>query len=164
MTPASCSRRSLLKVGALVATPLAAAPVAAAVDGTSARLEDERALRRLHGRLLHGINTGDRDTIAQLFADPARAGIDPAVRQIAADPVGGDDDLLAFDGDGRGASTRFPCSVELASAIPQDCTLARMAHLQGGGFVRRVERRVLTMRCVRTKKGWVIARLDFAAV
>ena len=50
----------------------------------------------------------------------------------------------------------------LENAIAQDCTLARMAHAQGGGFVRRTERRVLNAEYVKTSGVWAIAKVEFA--
>ncbi|MGC2506997.1 MAG: hypothetical protein WA369_10075, partial [Candidatus Acidiferrales bacterium] len=75
------TRRSFLKGGALLAAPLAAAMPAAMVadDGTKARLaklENEAAIRALHQAWLRSIDTGARDEVASLFADPTRAALD----------------------------------------------------------------------------------------
>jgi hypothetical protein len=54
--------------------------------------------------------------------------------------------------------------VEIETTIAQDCTLARMAHAQGGGFVRRTERRVLIVEYVKAAGAWAIAKVEFASV
>jgi len=160
------TRRSFLKVGALAAAPLAAAASAEALaaDRQTARLqalEDEAAVRDLHQAWLRRINAGDAKEAARLFADPRRAAAPEGVRSIAADHAA-EPDLLELAADGRSASGRFHCVVETEAAIPRDCTLAQMAHAQGGGFVRRAERRVLKAAYVKAGGGWAIARLELA--
>jgi hypothetical protein len=166
------TRRSFLKSGALLAAPLAAAVPAALVadDGLRARLarlEDEAAIRALHQGWLRRINVragaGAGDTVAPLFADAEGAKSDQAVRNIAADHAG-EPDAIEIAADGESAIGRFQCAVEIESAIAQDCTLARMAHAQGGGFVRRTERRVLKVEYVKADGAWAIAKVDFASI
>ena len=146
------SRRNFLKAGALLATPLAAAvPVAASADeGLKARLaqlEDEAAIRLLHRQWLQHFNAG-----AQQDAD--------GVCTIAADG-GWDPEAVTLSGDRARAC--FACTVEIATAIAQDCTLGQMAHAQGNGSVRRTERRVVDADYVRTPKGWALARAELRA-
>ena len=175
------TRRSFLKSGALLAAPLAAAVPAAVMadDGMKARLarlEDEAAIRALHQAWLRRINTrGDDVTTADdvirgagaafapLFADAEGAAADQMVRSIAADHVG-EPDVIDIAADGKSAIGRFQCAVEIESAIAQDCTLARMAHAQGGGFVRRTERRALKVEYVKADGAWAIAKVDFASI
>jgi hypothetical protein len=160
----SSTRRSFLKSGALLAAPLAAAVPAAVIAGDGlkarlARLEDEAAIRNLHLTWLRRINTGETGAAAQLFTDPGRAAFDPAVRSIAADHSG-QPDAIELAADGKSAAGRFHCAVETETALAQDCTLARMAHAQGGGFVRRTERCVLNVEYVKASGAWAIAKVE----
>jgi hypothetical protein len=84
------------------------------------------------------------------------------VRSIAADHAG-EPDAIDLAADGKSAIGRFQCAVEIENAIAQDCTLARMAHAQGGGFVRRTERRTLKVEYVKADGAWAIAKVDFAS-
>lgn len=158
------TRRSFLKGGALLAAPLAAAVPAALVadDGMRARLarlEDEAAIRALHQSWLRQINTGaDEVTGAGSAVAP-----DQAVRSIAADHAG-EPDAIEIAADGKSAIGRFQCAVEIENAIAQDCTLARMAHAQGGGFVRRTECRALKVEYVKADGAWAIAKVGFASI
>ena len=162
------TRRSLLKGGALLAAPLAGVGAAAAVaeqdhKARLARLEDEAAIRTLHQTWLRRINTGAVDDAAQLFAEPARARFDRDVRSLAADHAGAPD-AIAISADGQSATGRFHFTAEIETEIPQDCTLAQMAHAQGGGFVRTTERRLLKADYVKAAGAWAIARIELAAV
>ena len=171
---ANSTRRSFLKSGALLAVPLAATvPAAVMADeglkARLARLEDEAAIRQLHQTWLRRINTraddttGEGDATTQLFADPKGAAFNQSVRSIAADHTG-QLDAIEVAADGKSAAGRFQCAVEIETMITQDCTLARMAHAQGGGFVRRTERRVLKVEYVKDSGGWAIAKVEFALV
>lgn len=167
-TNTTSTRRSFLKRGALLAAPLAAAVPAAVLadDGLKARLarlEDEAAIRELHQAWLRRINTGAGDAATPLVADPEGTAFDQAVRSIAADHAG-QPDAIEVAADGKSAAGRFPCTVEIETSIAQDCTLARMAHAQGGGFVRRTERRVLKVEYVKASGAWAIAKVEFASV
>ena len=166
------TRRSFLKGSALLAAPLAAAVPAALVadDGLKARLaqlEDEAAIRELHQTWLRRINTrtehstGAADAATQLFADLEPAAFDKALRGIAADHAG-ELDVIEVAADGKSAVGRFHCNVDFETALAQDCTLARMAHAQGGGFVRRTERRVLNVDYVKASGAWAIKKIEFA--
>jgi hypothetical protein len=167
-TDNTSTRRSFLKRGAVLAVPLAAAAPAAimADDGLKARLarlEDEAAIRELHQTWLRRINTRADGTATPLFGDPEGTAFDQAVRSIAADHAG-EPDAIEIAADGKRAAGRFPCAVEIETAIAQDCTLAQMARAQGGGFVRRTERRVLKVEYVKAVGAWAIAKVEFALV
>ena len=167
-TSTTSTRRSFLKRGALLAAPLAAAAPAAVmtdngVKARLARLEDEAAIREVHQTWLRRINVGAGYAVTPLFADPDSAAFDQAVRSIAADHAG-QPDAIEVAADGKSAAGRFQCAVEIETTIAQDCTLARMAHAQGGGFVRRTERRVLNVEYVKTSGAWAIAKAEFAPV
>jgi hypothetical protein len=167
------TRRSFLKRSALLAAPLAAAAPAAimADDGLKARLarlEDEAAIRELHETWLRQVNTNADDTAGArdptpLFADAEGAAFGQSVRSIAADHAG-EPDAIEIAADGKSASGRFHCAVEIETKIAQDCTLARMAHAQGGGFVRWTERRVLKIAYVKASGAWAIAKIELRPV
>ena len=82
------------------------------------------------------------------------------MRGIAADHAG-QPDAIEVAADGQSAAGRFHCAVEIETAIAQDCTLARMAHAQGGGFIRRTECRVLKVEYVKASGAWAIAKVEF---
>jgi TAT (twin-arginine translocation) pathway-exported protein len=163
---ATSSRRSFLKGGAVLAAPLAVAVPAAFIadDGLKARLarlEDEAAVRELHQTWMRRINTGAGDAATTpLFANREGTSFNQALRSIAPDHAG-QPDAIEIAADGKNAAGRFPSTVELETRIAQDCTLARMAHAQGGGFVRRTERRVLKVEYVKASGVWAIARVEF---
>ena len=158
------SRRSILKGGALLAAPLAVVSTTAAVAGDAhksrlARLEDETAIRDLHQAWLRRVNTGPREDAELLFADPRRAALDKTVSSIAADHAG-EPDAIELAPDGKSAAGRFSCTVEVATELPKDSTLAQMAHAQGGGIVRLTERRLLNVVYVKVDGAWAIATVE----
>src|SRR5208282_2486403 len=112
----------------------------------------EAAIRELHQTWLRRINTrtGDASAATPLFADAEGTAyaLDRAVRSIAADHAG-QPDAIEVAAEGQSATGRFQCAVEIETTIARDCTLAQMAHAQGGGFVRRTERRVLNVEYVK---------------
>ncbi len=160
------TRRSFLKGGALFAAPLAAATPAAVLanDGLRARLaklEDETAIREIHQTWLRQVNAGAA-AAAPRIAGPQGMACDQIVRQIAADHTG-EPDTIEITAGGRSAAGRFHCTVETEIAIAQDSTLAQMAHAQGGGFVRRTERRELRVEYAKTGGAWAIAKVEFVS-
>jgi hypothetical protein len=165
-TDSTSTRRSFLKRGAVLATPLAVGlPASVMADeglkARLARLEDEAAIRELHQKWMRQISTGALDQAASPYARPEVAKFDQTVRGIAPDHSGQPEALEVAAG-GTSAVGRFDCAVEIAAAIVQDCTLAQMAHAQGGGFVRRTERRVLRVEYAKTSGAWAIAKVEFA--
>ena len=155
------TRRSFLKSGALLAAPLVPAAVMAGDDlhARVARLENEAAIRDLHQAWLRRINTGAGDAERPIVS--SESPLNHAVRSITAAHTG-EPDAIDIAPDGNSAIGRFYCAVEMETEIPQDCTLARMAHVQGGGFVRRNERRVLHVEYVKASGAWAIAKVEFA--
>jgi hypothetical protein len=156
-----------LKSSAVLAAPLAATVPAAlmAEDGLKARLarlEDEAAIRELHQIWLRRVNDGS-GAAKPLFADAEGTAFDQTVRSITADHAG-QPDVIEVASDGKSATGRFPCAVEIETTIAQDCTLAQMARAQGGGFVRRTERRVLKVEYAKASGAWAIAKVEFALV
>lgn len=160
------TRRSFLKGGAVIASPLAVAGAPALAAGDDrlarlARLEDEAAIRALHRSLIGHINGGAHEAAAQLFATPRAAALDAAIRTIAVDH-GGEADRIEIAADGRSAAGRFACLVETGTMLPMDNTLAQMAHAQGTGSISETSRAVMTVGYIRTEQGWAIARLNVA--
>jgi hypothetical protein len=155
------NRRSFLKAGAVLSAPFAAAPmVAFAGDETKARLvrlEDENAIRTLHQTWLRSINAGTADK-----KDLAQSMGGDKIRSIVSDQMGPPDDIK-LAANGTAATGRFHCTVEIETPIAKNCTLARMAHLQGGGFLRRNESRVLAVSYAKSGNAWSIAQVGFAA-
>lgn len=162
----TATRRSFLKVGAIMATPFAAAVpvVAMASDGQRqrlARLEDEGAIRELQQSWLRRFNAGAVDEAARLVGGHRKIVLDDGLRSIVADhatePLG-----IEVAENGARATGKLECIVEIETELARDCTLAMMAHAQGSGFVRTTERRVLSADYVKSDKGWTIARLELA--
>lgn len=154
------TRRMFLKGGALLAGPIAAASVPAlalakepGADELSARLErleDEAAIREVHQSWLRQINAGQ-----------GMALIGGSVTRVTAHPAGSAD-RIEIAADGRRASGRFDCAVELARALPTDSTLAQMAHAQGSGMVRTTERRMLEVEYLKVAGAWTMQRVGAA--
>jgi hypothetical protein len=165
-TNTASTRRSFLKRGALLVAPLAAAAVPAAVIADNplkarvARLENEAAIRKLHQRWLRGIHAGADDARLPRCKSEEGPDFQHQVRRIAADHAG-QPDVVELAADGKSAIGRFPCVVEIETAISQDCTLSQMAHAQGGGFLRRTEHRVLNVEYVKHSGSWAIAKSEF---
>jgi hypothetical protein len=150
------TRRWFLKVGAIAAAPLAAAGSAMAMEDEArkarlARLEDEAAIRALHHDWLRRVNAGDRE----------EAAVEASVRSLRPDLDAGTD-AIELAPDGRRASGRFHLIAEAETALPKDCTLAQMAHVQGEGVVRRSEQRVLKAEYVKAGDAWAIAKAELS--
>ena len=145
------TRRTLLKGGALLAAPVAvpaAAAVASSAGPFSAPRDDEAAIRRLHQDWLRRINRGDAEVTG---AETIHA-LTPDHR--------GEPDRIGVAADGRRATGRFHCTVELGTELPRNSTLGQMAHAQGTGHVRRTEQRVLDVDYAKGERGWTIARIE----
>jgi hypothetical protein len=160
------TRRSFLKVGAVLAAPLAAViPVAArASDDSKARLatlEDEGAIRELQQSWLRRFNAGAADEAAKLSGGRHKIALDSGLRSIVADHAAEPLGITVADGGNRASGT-LTCIVEHETELEQDCTLAMMAHHQGAGFVRTSERRLLRAEYAKSAKGWTIAKLELA--
>jgi hypothetical protein len=145
------SRRSFLKVGAVLATPVGAVAVpaiAAAADSSEARLaklESEAAIRGLHQQWVRGINRGADRNIIAIVADHA-----------------GEPDLLQLSADGTRATGRYHCVIETVTELEPDCTLTQMKLAQGEHVVRDRARRVVVADYVRGEAGWAIGKVTLA--
>ncbi|OYX08992.1 MAG: hypothetical protein B7Z08_07015 [Sphingomonadales bacterium 32-68-7] len=157
-------RRSFLKHGAMVAAPIAAVAVPSAAlaadDGSRAklaRLQDERAIEALHRSFLRQIN-GAGDCAALVTSSDAVA-FEPGLRAIAEDHA--HDTQIVLADDGRSASGRCACTVELATEFTGDTTIERMARFEGQGSHRHEEPRVLATEFVKAADGWRISSARF---
>jgi len=163
MSENKTDRRSFLKTGALVATPLvAAAPVAALAADDSrarlARLEDERAIEALQRKFLRYLNgTGD---CGELIASSDAVDLGEGLRAIAEDMA--HDPVLELAEDGLTARARCACRVERETEFTGDSTIERMARFEGQGSHRFAEERVLATEFVKGRDGWRIARARLA--
>ena len=151
------TRRMFLKGGALIAAPVAAASVHAVVpveDGLNVRikhLEDEAAIREAHRAWLRQVNASGHDAL-----------LEDTVRRIIADDAGAAD-RIEIAANGRSAVGYFDHMVEAEAPLPEDCTLAQMAHVQGTGTLRRTERRMLTVEFAKACGTWSIVEVRAAA-
>jgi hypothetical protein len=148
------NRRSFLKAGAIVASPVVAmAPVAALADDGSrarlARLEDERAIEALHRAFLRNAD-GTRDKFA----------LGEGLSSIAGEPTA--ETMIELAEDGCTATARHACRIERQTEFTVQSTLERMARFQGQGSHRHEEHRVLATELVKDKDGWRIARAHLA--
>ncbi len=147
------TRRTFLKGSALLAAPLAAASVSAAaladeeLQAHVRCLENEAAIRDLHQAYLRQVNAGERGAL-----------LDRTVRRIVADHAGAPD-RIEIAADGQSAVGYFECTVVAETLLATDCTLAQMAHAQGGGSIVHTERRLLTAGYTKASGAWKIARL-----
>jgi hypothetical protein len=159
------TRRSFLKSGTILAVPLGAVAAPAAVmadDELKARLEQLEnlaAIRELHQGWLRSINTGIGRVEEAQPAGRSTANFDSGLRSVATDHSGLPDAIEVAE-DGRSAVGRFHCRVETETSIAPDCTLAQMAHEQGGGLIRRTESRVVKVEYAKTSGSWSIATVQ----
>lgn len=162
------TRRSFFgRAGAALVAPLAATPVArddasGTLAARVAELEDVNAIRMLQRAFARSVSSGSGDEWAALFAEPAAAHVEPGIRRIAIDALG-EGDLVELQGDGK-AVAHSHCTVESAVPIDSTCTLVEMARLQGEGVIRRTERRLLEIACVKRDGDWKIAQAVFRTV
>jgi hypothetical protein len=153
----TATRRMFLKCGALLAGPIAAASVPAMAlakdqvdDGLNARLrrlEDEAAIREVHQSWLRQVNAG-----------AGMALIGASVTRVIADHAGSAD-RIEIAADGRRATGRFDCAVDLETLLPDDSTLGQMAHAQGSGMLRTTARLVLTVEYLKIAGAWTIEKV-----
>lgn len=152
------NRRAFLKSSALIAAPIAAvaAPgVAFAGDGSAARLarlEDERAIAAVHREFL-------RTGAAKTVRGKAKQG--ETVRRVDPDPEA-DPAPIEFADDGKRATTRQKCTVQLASDFTGDTTLEQMARLQGTAKAKRSKRCVILAHYRKQGSEWALQSAEMA--
>jgi hypothetical protein len=164
-SPSATDRRSFLKTGALLATPIAVMTpaVAMARDASGAelaRLQDERAIEALHRAFLQRVNTRGAEGVGELLAADGSCDLDGCVRRIADDPAA--EAALELAPDGRSAKARRPTHIESEVDFTGNSTLEQMARFQGQGTHRHSEARVLEVEYVKAKDDWAIASVKLA--
>ena len=171
-TPHRSRRSFIVTAGTAFSAPIAAAaatlPVSPAVEvddpsARLARLEAVEAIRALNQKYARAVNAGERDALAALFADPAAAALDPAVRGLAVDP-GADEDAIELAPDGQTAKARLNRVIEAEDAIGPSCPLVEMAREQGGGVVRHSERVRFENTYAKRDGAWKIQRAAWRPV
>ena len=159
--PATSSRRSFLKGGAIAAAPLAVAIPAAALAGEdhkarAQQLQDKAEIGALHQAWLRKVATGS--DASALFADATAARLPKAIRGVSADHAA-EADQIEVAADGLRASGRFAVIAEVETELPRDSTLAQMAHAQGEGVARTTAPRTLQVNYVKADGAWAIVTL-----
>jgi len=142
------SRRSFLKSGVVVGTPIvvAAVPAAALADdgsrGKLARLEAERTVDALHRTWMHKASLGQVHGLSgNVSALRLRPGAEIAQAELS--------DCGQF------AIARQQCIVEIDEEPEEDCTVIQMARLQGNRLGFREEDRILKVRYSNcSEQGW----------
>ena len=167
MTTTGSTRRTFIQTaGSALSVPLAAAaataPAAVGGDGDPlkarlAYLEDLGAIRALNQEYARHVNAGDRDAIGVLFVNPSDPQVDPDIRSMTPDGFG-EQEVIDIAPDRETATAQLQCTVHVESAIGPSCPLVEMARQQGGGVVRRTERRVFEHAYVRREGVWKLKR------
>jgi hypothetical protein len=155
------NRRGFLKMGAILAAPITAiaAPAAAlAEDGSKAklaRLEDERALQELQQSVLREARGAGRGKIARMIE-----GARENVAAIQPEPDGFS--TLVFSRDGKNATARHVCRVEMAEDFTGGSSIEQMAQMQGNMLAARAENRMLETFFARHADGWLVRNVKLA--
>jgi hypothetical protein len=153
----STRRRFFWNAGAALSAPLAVGATSAAeADGH----QEARAIHELDRQLARHVNSGAPGRAAGLFAEPDAIESLADVRRLAPADFG-ENDVLEIAPDGRSANAMLHCSVETATAIRAEGTLAEMARAQGEGFLRETRRRVLEVEYLRLGGDWKFRSLSF---
>ena len=158
------TRRTFFSGVAALTTPLTASAAVAAggrddLGARLAALEDAKAIRELQQTYARLLNAGERQQLAALFAEPARVRIDATVRNVVPDALATNEIAV----EAGTATARLPCAVETATPIDDTGTLTEMARLQGEGFIKRSERRVLVSSLVKRDGIWQFVKAEFQA-
>ena len=158
------TRRTFFSGVAALTAPLTASAAVTADRGDDlgarlAALEDAKAIRELQQTYARLLNAGERQQLAALFAEPARVRIDATVRNVLPDALATNEIAV----EAGTATARLPCAVETATPIDDAGTLTEMARLQGDGFIKRSERRVLVSSFVKRDGIWQFSKAEFQA-
>jgi hypothetical protein len=124
----------------------------------TAQLFDEQADLELSGEHAHG-KSAIRQLLEQKYRGQAASTLHSAYRQSASHQC---KDIVHISADQARAS--FHVDAQLSTPLPEDCTVAKMARLQGQLADRRWEAGRLEGQYVRRGGGWKIASLKYLAV
>jgi hypothetical protein len=165
----SARRRFFWHAGAAPSAPLAVvaasasastAEDSAALEARLALLEDVNAIPPFHHAYVKHVNAGAHDAVASLFADPAGARLDAAIRALPADPLGAAD-AIEIAADSQRATARLHCTVRTETPSEPSCPLIEMGRAQGGGVTKLSDRGMLESVYVKQDGLWKIERLVF---
>ena len=121
-------------------------------------LFDEPALLQLSG-----LSASGRPAIRQLFAQQYAGQQAPVLHNAYRRNAQQQQDEVVVSEDRQQATARFHVEVELATPLPEDCTAAQMARLQGQVADSRWEAGRFEAKCVRTQGQWKLASLSYRA-
>jgi len=186
ITAKSTRRAFFLRGSAAALGAGVAATAAMAAPDSPDVAEDREAIRRLHLTLttliqnqsyeaavelfdeqahldLSGVSASGKPAILRLFADQYRlqkaAVIHSAYRQS---PLQANDTLRLSD-DRTHAASSFHVEVEVCTPLPEDCTAAQMARMQGQVAARRWESGRFEARYSKRGGQWRVASLRYLA-
>jgi hypothetical protein len=128
-----------------------ATPAAAQARGSA---EDREAIRKLHLAFVSQLENQRYEGAADLFGDAQLA----AYRQTTSQQK----DEVRLSDDGLHATATFHCEVELCSPLPEDCTAAQMARLQGMVAQRRCESGRFEASYLKTRGEWKMTAVRYA--
>jgi hypothetical protein len=176
-------------VGAAALSPQKSAPPSAddplkQLQQQLANVEDREAIRELHfafttlieqqryesaselfaddARLeLSGVNASGKRDIRELFADQYREQKAAAIHRAYRQHVAGQGDSVSVGEDRQHAEATFHVEAEVCTPLRDDCTVAKMARLQGHVADRRWEAGRFDAKYVKTSGQWKVASLRF---
>jgi hypothetical protein len=167
MTIPQTDRRSMLKLGALAATPLAvlapSAVLAASDDGTAARLsllETRTAIEELARKVVRRFNDGGVQACADLARCADAFRLDPQLSAIRPDPAA--DMVVELAADSSTATCRLACLAEHSLAFAGDTTIERMARFQGQSAATSTTSATLDLALERSGQGWTVRTMHVA--
>lgn len=152
------------------------------------RLEDANAIRRIHQTYESYLDRGLYNKVVDMFTDDGEvvfsgglfSGKDRGVRRLFCDlfssgmtgkklelaPDFEQDqtkgwDIIEVAADRKSAKGQFPFSMQVGKPIADDCTLVKMARLQGQGIVKWWEGGICEASYVKVCETWEIKRLEY---
>lgn len=156
-------------------------------------LEDEKSIRALHRIFEDSIDKGMYSKALDMFTDDAEVvfnegvfkGKDRGINRLFChhfkacltgkkmEPAPGfelsagqQQDTVEIAGNQKSAKAWFNYSIQAGKPVESECTLIKMARLQGEGFLRWWEGGVCELSCVKNIKdgSWKIKRLEYRAL
>jgi len=168
MSDITTRRAFFSTAGAALAAPLALDAVEArpssgtetAVLDRLARLEDLQAVAAVTAAFARRLHAGEPEAVAAVSAaTPNRAPLEALRRLSLEAPATVEPIVLGADGSTAAAS--IPCTAELETPLPPECTLVEMARAQGGGIVRRLAHGAVELLYEKRAGAWRVASAVF---